>query len=314
MPKLTLLVGPPGSGKSTFAKNMLLGYAHLSDVNQYPVYANQDSQGKMEHLCIFRDALHYKRDVIVDRMNFNVIQRLGYIEQARSFGYEVEIHVFHESYETCIKRAIARKDHETIKDEKAARGAIGFFFKNYGRVQDHEADNVIRHYPEGPKPSAIICDLDGTLANCDHRRHFVRDLPEGKKKNWPAFFDGIKDDKVNQWCADILKGMAQDDHRIVYCSGRSENERLATAEWLHKHGLDRFYQDSPRGVRSTRIPNLYMRMAGDSRMDCIVKEIILDFEILTRYTPYFMIDDRQQVVDMWRKRGFVCLQCDVGNF
>lgn len=44
------------------------------------------------------------------------------------------------------------------------------------------------------------------------------------------------------------------------------------------------------------------------------REIILDFEILTRFTPYLMIDDRKRVVDMWRKRGFVCLQCAEGHF
>lgn len=57
-----------------------------------------------------------------------------------------------------------------------------------------------------------------------------------------------------------------------------------------------------------------MRPRNDYRRDDIVKEIILDFEILTRYTPIFMIDDRTQVVEMWRRRGFVCLQCAKGNF
>ena len=57
-----------------------------------------------------------------------------------------------------------------------------------------------------------------------------------------------------------------------------------------------------------------MRQRDDFRPDNIVKEMILDFEILTRYTPYFMIDDRKQVVDMWRKRGYTCLACAEGDF
>jgi hypothetical protein len=280
-------------------------------MDNFPVYVNQDSQGKLGHMCTFADALGEGKDIIVDRMNFNKVQRLGYLEQAKKKGYETEIHVFHENYHTCLSRALARKDHETITDEKGARGAIGFFFKNYERVEDHEATTVYRHYPEGEKPSAIICDLDGTLADCTHRRHHVR-VPEGKKKNWPAFFAGIKDDVVNKWCADILKAMAQQGHRIVYCSGRSENERRSTVEWLQRHRLDTFPQDDL--IRVRHYTELYMRMAGDSRQDSIVKEILLDFEILTRYTPFFIIDDRQQVVDMWRKRGFICLQCDYGDF
>lgn len=57
-----------------------------------------------------------------------------------------------------------------------------------------------------------------------------------------------------------------------------------------------------------------MRRSGDFRPDYIVKEVILDFEILTRYTPYIIIDDRDQVVKMWRRRGYTCLQCAPGDF
>jgi hypothetical protein len=86
----------------------------------------------------------------------------------------------------------------------------------------------------------------------------------------------------------------------VYCSGRGNEYRMATSNWLNENGLGS--------------SNLFMRYTGDYRRDDIVKEILLDFEILTRYTPYFFIDDRQQVVDMWRKRGYTCLQCAKGDF
>src|ERR1700722_11393552 len=150
--KLIMLVGPPGSGKSTFANKLV---NEDGDHGAATVYVNQDSQGKLGHMTNFRDALHAGKDVIVDRMNFNKVQRLGYIEQARSFGYAVDIHVFHEPWKVCLQRAIERKGHETIKDEKSAMHAIGFFFKNYERVENNEADRVVRHYPEGDKPSVI---------------------------------------------------------------------------------------------------------------------------------------------------------------
>jgi hypothetical protein len=299
MPKLFLLVGPPGSGKSTFAKERIY---NDGDHGAATAYVNQDSQGKAGHLQAFGAALSGYRDVIVDRMNFNKPQRLGYIEQAKRRGYEIEIHVFHEPYQVCLDRALARKGHETIVEPKDAYQAIGFFFRKYERVDDNEADKVVRHYPIGNKPSAIICDLDGTLADCAHRRHFVR-VPEGQKKNWPAFFAGIKDDTPNGFCVDILKRFYP-DHRIVFCSGRGEEQRESTDTWLKQYLPYPVYVKAP----------LYMRMNGDSRQDAIVKEIILDFEILTRFTPYFMLDDRDQVVEMWRKRGFVCLQVAEGDF
>ena len=296
MKTLTMLVGPPGSGKSTMAKNYL---NTRLDVAHRTVYVNQDSQGKFQHMENFRAALRDGKDIIVDRMNFSKAQRNNYLEQARELGYHIVIHVLHVPYAVCLERAIARKDHETIKDETNARQALNFFFRTYERVEDWEANQVDRHYPLGEKPSAIICDLDGTLCNIEHRRHHVR-RTDGQKKNWMAFMDGIKDDTVHDWCASILFNMRH-NRKIVLCSGRSEQEREKTETWLRMHGFD--YHE-----------NLFMRQGGDSRQDFLVKEILLDFEILTRYTPYFMIDDRQQVVDMWRKRGYVCLQCDVGDF
>jgi predicted kinase len=317
MPKLTVLVGPPGSGKSTLAKKIIDHTPDDIDRPQ-PVYINQDSQGRDGHMALFQEALANGKDIIVDRMGFDRNQRNRYIFPASGRGYDTRIIVLHQPYRVCLERALARTEHETIKDEKAARSALSTFFSKYERPEQGEAGEIEFRYPEGDKPSAIICDLDGTLCNVDHRLHTVRPPKEwaeeialaksekrpnvhGWKANWPAFFDGIPGDGVNQWCQDILFSMQEKGHKIVFCSGRPDNHKRATKDWLcNKTG---YYN-----------PILFMRPRGDSRDDSIVKEIILDFEILTRFTPYFMIDDRKRVFEMWRKRGFTCLACANGDF
>lgn len=289
MKKLILLVGPPGSGKSTLAKKY---------VAEGFTYINQDKQGK-GHLQLFEAALKRGEDVIVDRMGFSKAQRDKYKLVAAAEAYWIEIIVLHQPYQVCFDRCMTRQDHETIKDEQAARSALNMFFTKYERVADCEADAVTRIWPEGHKPQAIVCDLDGTLCDVAHRRHFVR-RPTGEKKDWQGFFKGMVDDKPNRWCKDLLLRFFGPEMCIVFCSGRPDSWRKETLAWLRHHGVD--------------IGPLYMRPRSDSRQDNIVKEIILDFEILTRFVPYFMIDDRQQVVDMWRERGFTCLQCDSGDF
>ena len=295
-PTITLFVGPPGSGKSTEAKKYLQTHGNREDL----VYVNQDSQGN-EHLEIFNRAIKAKKDIVVDRMNFNKGQRNRYLDPARKHGYLTRVIVLHVPFEECLKRASARKNHETIKDAETAEKAIRGFFSRYERVEDGEVDEVIRM---GWKPvgstKTIVCDLDGTLAKIDHRLHHVRN--EDKKKNrWDKFFLEMDKDEVNEWCRTILDALS-DRYPITYATGRPEDYMNLTAPWLQSNGLQ--YP----GYR------LFSRIKGDFRKDDIVKEIILEFEIKTRYDILMIIDDRQQVVDMWRKHGYTVLQCAKGDF
>jgi predicted kinase len=281
------MVGPPGSGKSSKAKALAR--------NEGYIYINQDSQQK-EHLVLFHQAIQDGKDIVIDRLNFNKIQRDRYLNPAKGKGYQTEIIVLHESFKTCFDRCLARKDHETIKVEADASNALNMFFSKYERVQDSEADTVTRVWPEGFKEPVIWSDLDGTLCDVEHRRHFVR----GEcKKDWNGFFKGMADDTVNWPVMDLLKNFSK-SHGVVYCSGRPDNWRKQTQDWLKDNS-------APHGL-------LFMRPRSDSRPDNIVKEIMLDFEVLTRFDVYFCLDDRNQVVKMLRQRGLTVFQVAEGNF
>ena len=146
---------------------------------------------------------------------------------------------------------------------------------------------------------AIICDLDGTLYDSSGRKHYV----SGKEKNYHKFHEASSFDLPHRWCVEILTRF-QNDHEILYVSGREDRYRDLTLDWLYKFSL------TPPG----RVEHLYMRKSGDYRKDCVVKKEIYEAEIKGKYDVLFVLDDRKQVVDMWRAEGLTVLHCAEGDF
>ena len=142
----------------------------------------------------------------------------------------------------------------------------------------------------------IICDLDGTLCDIEHRTHHVR----GKRKNWKKFFEGLKDDQINEVVAEILKRFSE-THDIIFLSGRPEHCRAETIAWLAEQA----------GIAD---PEIHMRKEGDFRADNLIKSELYEPIEASRGKPFFILDDRSRVVKMWRERGLTCLQVAEGDF
>ena len=134
----------------------------------------------------------------------------------------------------------------------------------------------------------IVFDIDGTLANIEHRLDYVRSKP----KNWKAFDAGIPNDVVNPHVAEAFHSLKAAGNEIIFASGRNERSRDATMKWLQDN---RFWNYTAK---------LYMRKADDFRSDDIVKREILD-EIVADWgrQPDMVFDDRPRVVRMWRDEG-----------
>lgn len=141
----------------------------------------------------------------------------------------------------------------------------------------------------------ILCDLDGTVADLTHRLHHIQSKP----KNWDAFYAACKDDGVYENIANLVKFLGDADCHIIYVSGRREGTRKDTRTWLDNNKF-------PPGA-------LLMRSDGDFREDYIVKREIFERE-LKAYNIWFVLDDRDQVVKMWRELGLTCLQVKSGDY
>jgi hypothetical protein len=130
--------------------------------------------------------------------------------------------------------------------------------------------------------TAVIVDLDGTLALMVDRGPFDAARCET--------------DVVNE----VVRSIIEHHEHVVLMSGRSAEFREQTERWLATNNIAYF--------------ELHMRAEGDVRKDAIVKRELFDAHINGKWNVSFVLDDRQQVVDMWRSLGLICLQVAPGDF
>lgn len=154
--------------------------------------------------------------------------------------------------------------------------------------------------------SIILCDVDGTLANITHRLHYIKTAP----KNYDAFYAAVEHDAPIYpiiYLINALRWYDSEDTKVLFVSGRPDHTREATLNWLH-----RYVELYPAKCDY----ELWMRPSGDFRADWIIKKELLD-QIRAAHVGddiLFVLDDRQQCVDMWRREGLACLQVAKGNF
>jgi hypothetical protein len=144
----------------------------------------------------------------------------------------------------------------------------------------------------------ILCDIDGVVADCTDRLVHIH----GESKDWDAFFSACSGDQPIKHVIRFLQHLAG-YFDIVYITGRPERTRNATIEWFQKYHVP--------FVGSVTL--LLMRTDGDHRLDSVIKkELFREFIDQTRVIA--VIEDRDQVVEMWRAEGLLCLQPKKGDY
>lgn len=289
LPTLTLCKGLPASGKSTWARDQAeRGKA---------VRVNKDDLRNMLHSGKYSKpnekqvrAIQYTAieiliangvNVIIDDTNLNPTTVHHFIESF-SDRAKIEFKDFTDvPVEVCLERDSKREGKANV-GPNVILGMYEQYRPMTAKVERTLEESIIALN----RPDAVMVDIDGTLAHHDKQRS-------------PFDWKQVINDRPDQTIISLVRHL-DSSHYIIIMSGRDSVCRPETEAWLKKWNV-------PYNA-------LFMRAEGDVRKDSIVKEELYNTHVRNKYDVKFVLDDRNQVVDMWRLLGLKCLQCEPGCF
>jgi predicted kinase len=301
--QVIILKGLQGSGKTTWAKEQLKLFP-----NKYK-RVNKDDLREMVDASIHSE----ENEKVILRIQDELI--LEFLKEG--FSVIVDNTNLAPKHETRIKCLVKNKADVVIKDEflyvplevcierdskrdkpvgeKVIRQTANQFSVSQIGVKSLDKDFTQKKQNRYPKVEyvdklhdCIIVDIDGTVALMQNRS--------------PYDLDRVDEDLVNrpiQLLIQFIRSNVTKLH-IFFVSGREDKCREKTEKWLHENWFS--------------FDALLMRKTSDFRKDCIVKKEIYDEHIKGKFNVLYVLDDRSQVVKMWREQGLTVLQVNDGDF
>lgn len=279
---MIIMQGLPASGKSTKACELALENGAvrinkdlLRTMLHFDRFTGKNEQKTQEAAKVLARHFLSQGNVIIDDTNLNPKTLQSWVDLAKDMGCKIEHVVMDTPVDECLYR-------DRFRENPVGQHVI--------------ASMAMQYKGYGAGVPVIVCDLDGTLCNIDHRLPYVKQ----EKKDWASFFEGIAKDTPNLAVKEAIEEYRRNGHHIVFVSARPEDYRDETEQWLDRVlGEDFGYL------------NLIMRRKGDKRQDTEVKK-----EIYDRYLKHLdirkMFDDRPSVIRMWRELGLDVVDCGKG--
>lgn len=292
-----ITIGVSASGKSTWAKNFIEEKNALRNCDNQETWvcverdffrremqiSNHTPNGnsgvnwkkwnwKWEHLVTERVwseityAAEMKFNIIISDTNLNPHRRKELEYKLKKMGYFVEFKEFPITWELACERDAARENG-------VGYSVLANQFKQWNE------EFVKQYFGTPDKSSAVICDIDGTLAHMKDRSPF----------EWSRVGEDVVDENVLSLL--LLLGK---NYNIVFLSGRDSCCYVETDSWIKKHYPMQY--------------KLFMRSEGDCRRDDIVKEELFWNHVADNYNVKFVIDDRPQMCRKWRAMNIKTFQ------
>lgn len=309
---LTAMRGYSGSGKSTKARDI----ARETDA----VVVNRDHLRMQllgewwtghkvdeDRVTVAEEAqvdafLRTGTSVVVDATHLNSSYLRKWARKASRAGAGFRVVDVHTPLDECKRRVYARWERDMGSDlaryldpKQVDHQAKRFPVEKWPTIVADAPFTVTPVQPIAGLRQAIIVDIDGTVA--DH---------EGLRS--PFDYTKVSLDRPIESIIELVRTWwkANPDGKVLFVSGRDDTCREDTEEWLFQH-------DVPWDELHMR-PTQAKDAKGNKLPDFIIKYGLFNDHIRGRFNVQFVLDDRNQVVDVWRRLGLKCLQVAPGDF
>jgi hypothetical protein len=313
--KLKIYRGLPGSGKTSKALaeaergdsregHVLVGRDHIR--RQFGIQGGvgtpeEESRVTQEQEVWIKEGLDcFDHAVIhIDDMNLKGAYVKRFLRIAQNLRADVEVVDLRDTpLQTCIDNDLKRKAEG---GHYVGEARIRDLHRRYITKQSSGMTKMVKRkgMPDSYKPAlytpdislpvGFIVDLDGTTAI----KHSGRSFHD--------YNDKVLDDIPNRPVIDVVKGLMTLGRKPVFLSGRMDSCEFATRSWISRY------------ITASNYP-LLMRKTGDTRPDYEVKDELFENHVKHEFAINLALDDRNQIVDLWRAKGIPTLQVQDGNF
>lgn len=284
MSKVILTIGPSSSGKTTWAREQVRKnpgkYINLNrdDVrfalfcadewSQYKFTAAREQMVTEQIERTAERAMELNQTIIISDTNLNPATRQKWADFAKKHNAVYEQEVFHCTYQELLRRNLTRGKY--AMQENVIKKQFETFMFQFGGWK--------KYVPDTNLPRAVIFDVDGTLMDNEGRGPF----------EWHRVLEDTPRERV----VELFNFYKTANIKVITVSGRDSVCYDDTIRSLNDAGC---FPDAH-----------FQRKEGDPRRDDIVKEEIFFRDIAPYYYVTHTVDDRQQVIDMWRRIGLEC--------